>query len=396
MQKYKKENVIILIVVLLKTIIHLIADAGSGFDGDEIYHIDTGRHLAMGYMEFPPMIAFVAWVQNLFNSDSVYAHHLFVHLFAALIIVFCGLTIIRLGGRWKSLLLCFACMLTAPCFGLSQNTFQPVIFDQFFWILSFYMTISYIKTNRDTYLILLGVSLGLGFLAKYSILFFIVSLAVLVLRFRPGLLKKRVFWLTVCIFFLIILPNVYWQFSNHWPEIEHASRLYEKQLQQYTRLDNLKFLIISLNPITLFVWLTGLCVVPFISLYRNFRIGLLVGLLSFILMFIGKGKSYYFLPLILMAFISGSVFIEHLLTDRKWLFTSYLVLLFLMMPFALIVGLPLLSREQYIKFLHIKKNESGVTPIIIDAYSCGETWIKLNEKVKKVYLSLPVDYSGPN
>jgi hypothetical protein len=388
--KLKKEYVIILLVILLKTIIHIIADSHSGFDGDEVLHIDTGNHLAWGYMEFPPMIGFIAWIQNSFNSDSIYIHHIFVHLSAVLIIFFCGLTVTRLGGTWKAQLLCMACILSAPCFGIFQNVFQPVIFDQFFWVLSFYLYISFIKTNKDKYLLLLGMSLGLGFLAKYSILFFIVSLFILVVLFQRNIFKNRVFWLTVCIFILIISPNLYWQIRHNLPELVHVSRLYQKQLLQFSRYENLIFLILSLNPFTILIWLTGLCIVPFLSLYRNIRIGLLITLVSFILMFISKGKFYYFYPIIIIAFIIGSVFIEHLLINKKWLLTSYIVLLLLMMPFAFFISLPLLPREQYIEFLHLKKNEYGAIPLM-DSYSYGDLWIKINQAVQRVYLSLPSD-----
>ena len=61
------EYVIILLMLLIKTTLHLIADSNAGLDGDEIYHVETGNHLAWGYMEFPPMIGFLSWIQNLFN-----------------------------------------------------------------------------------------------------------------------------------------------------------------------------------------------------------------------------------------------------------------------------------------------------------------------------------------
>ncbi|NJK98746.1 MAG: glycosyltransferase family 39 protein [Bacteroidales bacterium] len=150
--KIRAEYLIIIIILVIKTILHLIADFNSGLDGDEIYHVDTGKHLAWGYMEFPPMIGFLAWLQNFFKSDSIFAHHFFVHIAAGLIIVISGLTVIRIGGNCKAVLLCLICILTASCFGLTQNAFQPVIFDQLFWILSFYLLITYIRTNNNLHL----------------------------------------------------------------------------------------------------------------------------------------------------------------------------------------------------------------------------------------------------
>ena len=254
----KTEYVIIILIVLIKTILHLFADSNSGFDGDEVYHIEIGKHLAFGYMEFPPLIGLFSWIQNLFNSDSVYINHLFVHIATALIIVFCGLTVIRLGGKWKAVLLCLGCILSASCFGKTQNAFQPVIFDQLFWVLSFYLLVSFLKTSSDKYIILLSISLALGFLAKYSILFFVASFTIFVLLFQKELLTERRFWIGVLIFILIISPNIIWQISNHLPVFAHFSRLYEAQLNKVTVFQNLGSLVLDVNPITIFVWVTGI------------------------------------------------------------------------------------------------------------------------------------------
>ena len=374
--------------MLIKTILHLIADSNAGLDGDELYHVDTGRHLAWGYMEFPPMIGFLAWIQNLFHSDSLYIHHLFVHLAAGLIIVLCGLTVVRLGGKWKAVLLCLVCILTGSCFGLTQNAFQPVIFDQLFWVLSFYLLISYIKTAESLYLILLGVSIGLGFMTKYSILFFGAGLILSTIIFQRELFRTKACWLGLLIFMLIISPNLYWQWDNSFPVLSHFSRLYEVQLDDMKLSDNITSLVLSPNPLTVFVWLAGIFVIPFLAIYKKFRLGLFVVLFSFILMFLAKGKFYYFYPIILMSFITGSVLLEHLLVRKRWLLYGYIFMLILMTPLTTTNALPVLPLANYIKFYKIQKNEAGVTPVM-DAYSFGLIWGSLNEAVKRVYLSLP-------
>ncbi|MBC7493419.1 MAG: hypothetical protein H7221_00320, partial [Flavobacterium sp.] len=75
----KQNKLIIAFFCIIKLTLHLIADYHSGFQGDELLHIDTGKHLAFGYMEFPPLIGVLAFIQNIFNSNSPYIHHLFSH-----------------------------------------------------------------------------------------------------------------------------------------------------------------------------------------------------------------------------------------------------------------------------------------------------------------------------
>jgi hypothetical protein len=55
-------KLIIFIFCVIKLALHLLADDHSGFQGDELLHIETGNHLAFGYMEFPPMIGLLAFL----------------------------------------------------------------------------------------------------------------------------------------------------------------------------------------------------------------------------------------------------------------------------------------------------------------------------------------------
>ena len=386
--KFKVEYLVIILIVLIKTVLHLIADSNSGFDGDEVYHIEIGKHLALGYMEFPPLIGLFSWIQNLFNSDSIYIHHLFVHIATASIIVFCGLTVIRLGGKWKAVLLCLGCILSASCFGKTQNAFQPVIFDQMFWVLSFYLLVSFLKTNKNKYLFLLSISLAFGFLTKYSILFFVAGFAISVFLFQKELLKERRFWIAFLIFILIISPNIIWQIGNRLPVFAHFSELYQAHLNKISAFQNMVNLVLDVNPFTLFVWITGMIIIPFIPFYKNFRAGLFIILFSFILMFIAKGKAYYFYPIVLMSFVSGSVILEYLLINKKWLLIGYTSFILLMAPISTLSGLPILPRDKYLRFFAIKKNEAGVTPVM-DAYCYGEMWTNLNSSIRKIYSELP-------
>lgn len=97
----KQNKLIIVIFCIIKLSLHLIADYHSGFQGDELLHIETGNNLAFGYMEFPPLIAILAFIQNLFNSNSVYINHLFSHISSILIIIYVAKITIELDGKTK-------------------------------------------------------------------------------------------------------------------------------------------------------------------------------------------------------------------------------------------------------------------------------------------------------
>lgn len=153
---------IVIVLCLLKLTLHLIADGNSGFQGDELLHIETGAHPAFGYMEFPPLIGWLAFIQNQFHSQSVFVHHIFSHLASLLILILIALTTVELGGKSKAVFIVLLCILIAPAFGRGHPLFQPVVFTHLFWLLSFYQLVRYVKTLDKKYLLYLTICAGFG------------------------------------------------------------------------------------------------------------------------------------------------------------------------------------------------------------------------------------------
>ena len=150
----RQAKLIVFIFCIIKLTLHLIADSHSGFQGDELLHIEAGKHLALGYMEFPPLIGLLAFVQNLFHAPSAFVHHIFPHFASILILITIARITIALGGNDKALFLVLLGIIIAPGFGRSQQLFQPVVFSQLFWILGFipWYALSNLKTrNRFGY-----------------------------------------------------------------------------------------------------------------------------------------------------------------------------------------------------------------------------------------------------
>jgi hypothetical protein len=386
----KPEFLIIASFVVIKLIFHLIADVNWSLDGDEVYHIEAGRHLAWGYITFPPMIGLFAWIQNLIPSESVFIHHLLVHLAASSIYILCGLIILKLNGGWKALILCYSSILAAPTFGITHNIFQPVIFLELFWIWSFYILISYLKRPHEKYFYFMAIILAIAFLTKYSIVFFIAGLFFSIIIFKPGLLKKRNFWLPAFIFLLIIMPNVAWQFNNDLPLLKHFSALYHSHLQQTDLLDNLYILVWYLNPLTLLLWIPGLFIIPFLKKFEKYKLGFFALTVSFLIMVFVKGKFYYLYPIILICLSSGSVLAELYFTKKKILILyTYSLILLVTSVVAIPYGLTLLPRDTYSTIFQKNEKSDLMTTFILSFYYYQDTWDMCNINIKRVYDELP-------
>lgn len=388
-RRFKKEYIIIAVAAIVKLILQLISLSNSGYFSDELLHIETGKHLAVGYRDFPPMIGMLAWLQNLFHSDSIFVNHLFNLILSILIVIFCGLTTIKLGGRWLAVLTVLLCILLSPGMGASQILFIPTAFEQLFWIICIYYIASYCNVHHHKYLILFCIFAALGFLTKYSMVFLLGGVLISVALFQKSLFSNKVFWIGLLIFLILISANLFWQIKNQFRVFEHFSQLYETQLNDLSRVDEVKRMILFLNPLTLILWFTGLFIIPFASKYKAYRLLSFALLFSFILLFIAKGKWYYYFPIILGLIPLGTVFFEQLLQKRKWIIYTYLAALCITGAILLPHGIPILKLDRYITLYNLKPNEDNKIPLFFDNYYSVDIWDQLLGVVKKTYTSLP-------
>ena len=386
--KLRTEYVIIITAIVAKLILQLIATANSGYHCDEVLHIEAGKHLAFGYLDFPPLIGLISWLQNLFYSDSLYVNHLFIYLNSSLIILICGLITIRLGGGVLALLLTESALIFSPGFGATQYLYLPTAFEQMFWVIIIYYLIQYCTSQNLKYLLFIGLFAAIGFMNKYSIVFLLAGQIISVLLFKRELLTRRITWLSVFLFILLILPNIFWQFFNNFPVLKHMSELYETQLNQQSFLNELKTLILFLNPLTIFLWLTALIVVPFHPGFKKYRLPVFTLLFSTILLFLSKGKSYYFFPIILSLIAVGSVFVESILKKRKWIGYGYLIFLILFGSYLLPHGIPVLKLEKYINSYNLTPNKDGKIPLTFENYYSKVNWDRILKSLAQNYESL--------
>jgi 4-amino-4-deoxy-L-arabinose transferase-like glycosyltransferase len=252
----KQTKLTILFFCILKLTLHLFADSHSGFQSDEFLYIESGRHLAFGYMELPPMTGLLAFIQNLLHSHSVFAYHIFPHIAVLLIVIYVGKITVELGGGNTAVFITLFCLLISPGFEGSQQPFEPVVFNQFFWVLCFYQLTRFIKHGSRKYLRYLALFTALFFLTKYDALFFAFGLLSLLFfgETRVALIKGK-YWQCLIIPFLILLPNIIWQYVNDWPALQMFHRLYETQLDDLAPIHVLRDLVLSVNPIAFILML---------------------------------------------------------------------------------------------------------------------------------------------
>lgn len=375
---------------MIKLIIHLIADYNSGFQGDELLHIATGNHPAFGYMEFPPVIGWLAWIQDQFGSTSVFVHHIFNHIATLFILILIGLTTVELGGRSRAVFLVMLCVLAAPAFDRGQQLFQPVVFSQLFWVLSFYLLVKFVKAPNNRSLFYLTLALGFGFLTKYDIVFFMAGLSSLFFfkRIQAMLLSNQV-WKYIVLFLLLTGPNLWWQYQHGFPVFQMFSRLYETQLDKLTPGKVIGGLVLGLNPVTLLIWPAGLIFMFNTTDKETYRPLAISIVLCILCLAISKSKDYYFYSAFIFLMIFGSIWFEQkILASKRWILYPVFLLFLLTGLFLMPWGMMVLPLHDFISDYKIKK-ENNRYQIHYEEYYSAEKWKNTLTALQAVYDSLP-------
>ena len=264
-----------------------------GFQRDELLHLALGDHLDWGFKEVPPFIAVLAKITTTVFGDSLFATRIFSTLFSGLIIWFTGQIVIELGGKKFAITLACLALIFSPAFAASGYLFQPVVFDQLWWVLTVYLLLRYINTSLPIYIYLLGMVIGVGLLTKYTMAFFAIALifALLLTKQRKTLWNRHILFAAI-IALVLFLPNIIWQFNHHLPVVTHMKTLRSTQLD-YIRPSDFIVQELLINGIALFIWLAGLGFLLFSPRLRKFQFLGFAFILIFIFLLEMKGKEYY-------------------------------------------------------------------------------------------------------
>jgi len=305
----------------LAVLILMLTSGRYGYFRDELYYLAASDHLAIGYVDFAPLIAWVAHASRLLLGDSLHAIRLVPALAFGGEVVLTGAIARELGGRrWAMLLGCISVLVCpvvlANAARLAMNALEPL-----FWMGCVYLLLAAINRQQPKLLLWCGVLLGLGMENKHSTVFFLGALVVgLLATSDRRLIATRWFWMAAAIAFVIALPNAVWQYVNHFPTLEDLRNV--KALHKNVELPPLPFLaqqVMMLLPAGALVWIAGLGFLLFHRDGKRYR-ALGVAYLAFLAVMMAlKGNDYYLAPIYPMLYAAGGVLWEKWAELRPWL-----------------------------------------------------------------------------
>ncbi len=241
-----------------------------GLYGDEAQYWLWSQKPDLGYYSKPPLLAWFLSFYTVLFGDSFIS----LKTFPIVLYFFISYSIyklcLNLSFDKKNAQLCALSFLVIPAASLSSFLISTDLLLLLFWTTSMVLLLKIIKDNSTLNFFLLGLFIGLGFLAKYAAIYFLICLLLLFVldkRILNGF-KNNPFGVLVFLlsFVVVMLPNILWNLNNGWVTISHTSDNANLQNLNLNIYEPVKFLgsqILMVGPF--------LCVF-FIFYIKNFRL----------------------------------------------------------------------------------------------------------------------------
>ena len=227
--------------------------------GDEAQYWLWSKDIDFGYFSKPPFLSWIIRVYTEILGSSFVSLKLLPSFVYLLISWSIYNLLINAGLNKKDSFAGCLIFLFIPAVSFSSFIISTDLFLLLFWTLSLNELIKINREQRLKNFILLGIFMGLGFLSKYAAVYFIICLFILILldkSFRKVFLDNLFgFSLAFLSVFIIIMPNIIWNFNNGWITFSHTSDNANLENIEFDLVRGLEFLFIQvlmLGPLLVF------------------------------------------------------------------------------------------------------------------------------------------------
>lgn len=391
-----KKTLILTGFILLKFLLqYILISSAYDLQRDEYLHLDQAHHLAWGFQSVPPLSSWFSYI-ILLLGNTVFWIKFFPALFGALTMYIVWKAIEALNGNLFALVLGATCVLFSALLRLN-TLYQPNSFDVLSWTAFYFVLIKFIKTENSKWLLIGAIVFAAGFLNKYNIVFLLMGLlpALIISKHRKVFVLPK-FYVAIGIGLLIILPNIIWQYNNHFPVVHHLKELADTQLVHVDRTGFLRSQLLFYIG-SFFVIISALYALLFyrpFKPYRLFFFSIIFTLAAFIFF---KAKDYYAIGIYPIYIAFGSVFLAHVFKQgwKRYLQpVAVAIPLLLFIPFYHI-GFPNKSPEYIIQHPERYKRygllrwEDGKDHLLPQDFADMLGWKELAGKVDSVFSKLP-------
>jgi 4-amino-4-deoxy-L-arabinose transferase-like glycosyltransferase len=367
---------------LAYAVLLVAVSVGYGFHRDEFYFIAIGGHPAFGYVDQPPLVPLLAHALDVLGGGSLVVLRLPSALAGAAIVLVTGLIAREFGAARGAQLLAAGAMAVSAVLAAASHLMSTTIYDLLAWTVLSWLIVRALRDGGTSWL-LAGIAAGLGLEIKTLIAFLLFALTVGVLLAGPReLLRERWLWAGAGIALVLWLPNLMWQASNDWPQLQLSTAIAQGQSgSSQPRWAFLPYQLLLVSPVLAPVWITGGIRLWRDAALRTWRcIPVAWAVLAVVFLATG-GKPYYLAGLFpaLLAAGAAPVLGWALSTARSRVLGAALAV---SLAVSVVLFLPLVPTADLMN-----------TPIVAVNYDAGETvgWAQFNATVARVYDRQPAE-----
>lgn len=214
----------IIALILFGSAIRLVLAGAIGLGSDESYTVASARHLALSYVDYPPLHAWLVgiWSQLVGSEIPIIARLPFIALFGASTWMMFRLASFLFGvqeGLWAALLFNLAPVFTVPhaSWVLPDGPLIFFLLSGAYVVSRLIFTASRPSTSSPGWM-LAGALAGLAMLSKYHGIFLPAAVFLFLLSYTSGrrLLASPAPWLAAFVAVAVFTPVIIWNADHNW------------------------------------------------------------------------------------------------------------------------------------------------------------------------------------
>lgn len=297
----------VLAVAGAAVVVLVLVSPNYGWHRDEVYFLAAGQHLAWGFVDQPPLAPAVARLAHEIAPGSLPALRLIPALVTGVTIVLGALLVRELGGRRAAQIVGALAMASTGFVLGSGHQLSTTVFDLAAWMGLITIAACLLRRTDPRWWVPFGAVTGAALYNKHLVVLLAGALGIgLVIERRWDLLWSP--WLVAGagLTLLIASPNLWWQATHGWPQLEMA-RVLSDRIGGESRLQMLPVQVLLVGPpLVLLLW-RGVRWLHRDPRAQPFRPLLWAWPAGLAMAFVTGGRPYYVVPLALTAMLAGVV-----------------------------------------------------------------------------------------
>lgn len=194
-----------------------------GWHRDELYFLASSRHLALGYVDYPPMTPLLAAAVQLFAPGSLVALRALTAVAGAAVLVLTALIARELGATTRGQAWAALSLLISPVFLGANGLFHTTTFDQLTWAAALFLFARLLRGGAQQLWIAIGAVIGVGLETKFTIAGLpVVMFLALLASSRRNLVASPWPWLGAAVALVLFAPNLAWQATHEWISVQYT------------------------------------------------------------------------------------------------------------------------------------------------------------------------------